>query len=781
MRTLLDFLVLIGGDKLDICKYARDPSLPQFIEATLLPFMKLSASSTPEFLRSLVDISSFYKRWFAFHPAFLDCAAPAFPLDLVLPNIIAHRENELIRPVCELAALICQSSISIVKTASAAKTVCDCFRQFVDAPGLAGFGIAIFAGLVRHSPVFVTFVKSSADLRRFRSVLSSALSGDDHLSALGSVAALLFLFPRSIDTESARVVGLHGVGVCNDNLLMLRESGWILTDVARDAGLTAEDLMKLFHTARTSVGVKSFLLFEMINHIVANGGMSLVRDDFKIEPIVKFVLAQNVGFVALSAVRLLQQLSDQLPELFDQIDDVESLVVRALEIASSSSPALDIDLVECAIVVLRMIISAPRCFEQIRELLESSEERLFVALQRNIEANRSFASLGIFWFIMSCTVHLTAWEHRMRLMIVDTQFSALLAHLLERSTNRTVLRDAIRALSVITTFSTEADSSDRDLLFDNLVSGFAAVNSHQKKEATAKGTCLTNNLSKHESDMTEMRGHLEIQELELQSAIRRAKVAEARVTELEAQFEELTQKVTSKESDLAALQAKFEGQSEELLQTIENRDTLKAENHTQALSLQQSKEIIQDLKQQQQRFFETDKRCLELERANGQLTERIKTMESSIEDCRTQMTQKEQIIESQRSKIKETKAALKERIDSIDDNRIVREKLTVEVEMLRQKIEDDDRRRDGEKEQMEAMRNKMREKQKTVDRYRDQETELRRELLEFEQRYEAMAKEVAELKASQKNWELIIQFLHRITDGSPLPPSDVLVSIFDDV
>jgi hypothetical protein len=781
MRTLLDYLVLVGGEKLDICKYARDPALPQFIEITLLPFAKLSASSPPEFLGSLVEISSFYKRWFALHPAFLDCAAATFPLDIVLPNAVSHRENELIRPVCELAALICQSSISIVKTASAAKTVCDCFRQLVDAPGLAGSGITIVAGLVRHSPVFVTFVRSSADLRRFRSILSTALSGDDHLSALGSVAALLFLFPRSIETESARVVGLHGIGVCNDNLLMLKGSGYILTDVAREGGLTGDDFARLLQTARTSVGVKSFLLFEIINHIVANGGMPLIGEDFNVEAIARFIFGQNVGFVALSAVRFVQQLNDHLPNLFDRIEDSESLFVKGLEIACSPSSTCDIDLIECVIVMLRLITCSSRCFEQVRGLLESSEEKLFVAFQRNIEANESFASLGMFWFIMSCAAHLAAWKRRLGLVVVDTQFSALLAHLLERSTDRTVLRDTIQALSIIATFSSEADSSDRELLFDNLVSGFSVVNSHQKKETTAKGTCLTNKLSKHESEMTEMRGHLEIQELELQSALHRAKVAEQRVWELEGQLEELRQKVTSSGSDLAALQKKFEAQSEELRQANENRDRREAESHDQALSLRQSKEVIQDLKQQQERFFETDRRCQELERANGQLTERLKTMETSIEDYRTQVTQKEQAIENQRSKVKEVRAALKERIASVDDNRIVREKMTVELGALRQKIEDDERRRDGEKEQMEGMRNKVREKQKTIDRYRDQEGELRRELLESEQRYEAMSKEVAELKASQKNWELIIQFLHRITDGSPLPPSDVLASIFDDL
>jgi hypothetical protein len=120
IRTLLDFFVIITDEKVDVCKIARDPVLPRFFELSFIPFLNLTSSSDPSFLQSLKEITRFFKQLFISHPFFLDSAAITCQLDTILTSLVPHRENQLIRPICECLALISQTSQAIVRTATSA-------------------------------------------------------------------------------------------------------------------------------------------------------------------------------------------------------------------------------------------------------------------------------------------------------------------------------------------------------------------------------------------------------------------------------------------------------------------------------------------------------------------------------------------------------------------------------------------------------------------------------------------------------------------------------------
>jgi hypothetical protein len=698
---------------------------------------------------------------------------------MIFANIIPHREDQVIRPICECLALLSQVSFPIIRTAAAAKSICDSFKQLIEFPSLFGYSIVIFASLIRHSPVFVSIVRSSSELRRYRSVLTTALSGDDHLSALGSIVALLLLAPRSIDCESARVAGLHGLAVSAENVLMVKCSLWILIEVARDSGLSGEDLQTLLRTALISRGLKAYLVFEAVNSIVANGGMALVDPRLSFDQTVTYLLTKTSGFVSVSAVRFLQQVHEHRADVFAELADLDKICAKALEIAALSSLSVDLDLLESAVIVLRLIAKTAGCIDRVRGMLAENEEQIFVAFQRNIESNRSFASLCFFLFIEAAAGFIRDWKRRLRLVVIDTQFGALIAHVLQRATERGVLADAIRTLSLVSTPSGEFEASDQEVLFNSLVSGFAAINGQLKRESRGRKCCMAQQIARQEDELVELRASIEVQQLELRSHIAKADLAERRCAELEALLEQERAQAREAQADVSSLREKVHEQGETLVEVTAARDGLAVENEKQTVLLQEFKEVLVHLKECEQAMLIKGNESQQLERSHGELAEKVNSFKALAEELRAKIAEQAETIESYKRKVKGMRGVLKEEVVTSEGYQAVNERILIELEMLKKQAGDNERRFQEDREVLENAKAKAREKQKTIDRLHELETELRKELLSAEQRNAELEKRLEEVETEQKRWELIVQFLHRITDGSPLP-ADELLSLFDD-
>ena len=60
-KILIDFLILISSEKIDICKYARDPYLKRFTQLAFQPFMRLNVHSKQQFRTNLLEIIRFFE------------------------------------------------------------------------------------------------------------------------------------------------------------------------------------------------------------------------------------------------------------------------------------------------------------------------------------------------------------------------------------------------------------------------------------------------------------------------------------------------------------------------------------------------------------------------------------------------------------------------------------------------------------------------------------------------------------------------------------------------
>jgi hypothetical protein len=411
-HCLIDYLSVLSEEKIDITRTVRDPFLPEFVRLSIMPFSRLSISKDEGLISKLRDIISYWLRLFALHPSFLDCFASFFPVESALSNIVQFFGQEFCRVLGEFTAFVSTSNSTLVKTAASARQVLDTILKIMDSSYLARYGIIAFAGMLRSSPVIATTVKTYGGLRQYKAVLTAALSGDDHLSAVGAIASLQILFPRSIDKETAKTAAMHAISVSSDDFLMLQAASWILIDVSRDLGIITEDFQYILRIAFSSTGTKAHVLFETMNYMVANSGVALAGQSLNPGQLATYLLGQTSGFVSVSVIRLIQQLGEQSDHIFDNTEDLESVCVRALEVAVSPSLSIDVDLVECAVLILRLIVSSPICFEKLRRTLEANEENIFVAFQRNIESNRAFSSLGLFLFLSIISQHCRGWGNR---------------------------------------------------------------------------------------------------------------------------------------------------------------------------------------------------------------------------------------------------------------------------------------------------------------------------------------------------------------------------------
>jgi hypothetical protein len=192
-------------------------------------------------------------------------------------------------------------------------------------------------------------------------------------------------------------------------------------------------------------------------------------------------------------------------------------------------------------------------------------------------------------------------------------------------------------------------------------------------------------------------------------------------------------------------------------------------------TISEFKEAITEARQKEQIIEGREKERIEIERNSGQLVERVHIFEEMVEEMKQTIVEREKTIENYRAKVKGMRAALKDEVTTAEGCEVVKEKMQIELELLRQRNQENERIQVDAREMIE----KAKEKQRIIDKLHNGEAELRKELRIAMQTIEELERKFETVVAEQKRWELIVQFCHRITDGSPLPANELL-SLFDE-
>ena len=781
-KLLIDYLILITSEKSDVCKFARDPYLKRFIQLAFQPFLRLHSSSDERFRKYLLELIDFFKQLFLIHPAFLDCASTVLPIDVVLQSAMSTNNLDLLRGVVEFVALLATSPSIVLTSAASSQATSDIILSMINTPVLTGYAIVILSGLMRFSPVFIATIKSSTELRRYKTLLANAIASDDHLSVIASISSLLTLFPKSVDAETSRIASLHAINVSDNNGLLLKAATWVFVEVARQNTVKPNDFQTILKVATSSAGWKAFILFETLNCVLANSdGSSSLEKCIDIQQVIAFSLSQKLGYVSYSVVRFIQQLAEHNENIFDNLTDCESVTIKALEIVSAPAYNVDIDLVECSVVLLRHIANSKKCLEKIINVLKINEENVFVAFQRNIESNRSFTALEFFLFLadVSNTKPFLDWNKRLRLIVIDTQFGALLAHILEKSTDRQTLCDGIRAVSKISSFSQDSNINDGELLFDCIVSGFAVVNSQNKKDARIFKAATTDQIAKHEEDIFALRNQLELNDMELNSAKKQSDEALKRMNAAETKASDLLTKTQDQEKEIESLKEQIRKQKEALDELTQQYNEVKNQNHDQNMEIDKNKEKITYLSEQLQKYTDIEKEKTRLDRDNAQYEQKFNGLQQTIDQLNLKVNEMTEVNSKYKNKINESKAKVQAQNEAIQEINSDREKLRLQIQALQEKINNFELIKERELEKYNLQKSKNRELVKLVDSLKNQLNDLRQIYEETEQKNKEYTQQITTLLTEKKQWELITQFVHRITDDNPIP-SEQLMSLFDE-
>lgn len=777
-RYLLDFLVLLTSENNDSTRYVRDPYLPRFVQLALHPFSHLSSSSDADFYTILTEIMSFFEHLFNYHPAYLDCVAVNFPFETVVPTIIDLEDEQFLRVITQFIAYLSTSTSLNLKTSNGAISLCKFLIKFAGKTSICGYMMIIFGGFTRHSSIFLTHIKSSADLRTFRAILLNTISGDDHLAVVGALAAILLLFPK-FDFETARIAAFHAISVAGENYLLLRASSWIIVEISKLVGLTYENFTTLLQTALTSRGNEAFCLFETLNCAMANGKIEGIGKDFKISPLIYFFLSQSYGYVSYSVINFIEQLIDQNEKLFDTIDECKSLCIKALEVASVPTLAVDVDHIESALTVLNYLVASQHCFDQIYNFLEATEEDIFVSFQRNVESNRAYASLNMFLFIATAGQRIPGWTKRLRILVIESQFGALLAHVIEKSTNRRSISNAIRAISIITNFANEADFTNRELLFDSVVSGFAVVNSQYTKQESEENTKMNLQIMKQEDKVIELKGHIEMNALEMESMMINVSKAESRKEEAEKQLAEYKVIYDSRESELANLNDLNNQQLNEINELKEENDNLKKQIETQQNEFNQQLMTNKKIQEELDKLSKVEEERIQLIKQNAELEQKLQSQAEKMKQLQELQTQTNTQAESYKGKLKDLKNSYNEQIQLSQNCLKEKEKIEIEYKNLQEKHDITEKERENDREKYNLLKGKLKEAQGTVEELHHSEIDLQTQVSSYIQKIDDLNHHLDMLNAEKKQWELVVQFVHRVTDENQVP-SDQLMSMFND-
>lgn len=197
--------------------------------------------------------------------------------------------------------------------------------------------------------------------------------------------------------------------------------------------------------------------------------------------------------------------------------------------------------------------------------LQRCESRLFLDFERQIEANNSFLSVSYYLFLYYASTFFVDWKQKLSHIVISTQFTALLSHVLTEAQNRIAITRALQALIIASNSEhfnvqhTESkirlrsfnrnkmqllvnqsnngdevnlyssyydnigtfyiDSLVESPLFNSIVEGFLVTNSSKKAEKENILTELNEFKKKNELDFDEMKVEYELNNEELSKEV----------------------------------------------------------------------------------------------------------------------------------------------------------------------------------------------------------------------------------------------------------------------
>ena len=708
------------------------------------------------------------------HPDLLSTIAAATPLDYLVPvffernvegdKIVHVFLGNLLPTLQFLAALSCSSSINISSTSAMQLLFVSCV-SCIGSPQLAPWAVATIAGFARNSSAALAYLKAMPNLAHLKREIAALLSAGDNSLVIAALAAVTALFQRGVDKETAMKVSVAVVVSPPPIFVATALAASVVLQMVDEVPLELQDVEQILQAATTASGMRAYILYKLL---LECGGpvdghlLQVLQNKTTFIGFVTSVLTCEDGFVTIAGTHLLTTLFENTTLPLEV--NIEDSFATALKLVLSNKVE-DMDRVEAMLLIMRLLIQNREAITHIVRLLQDNEESIFMAFQRHIESNHSFVALHFFLFIYSAAHFFKHWTLRLRELVVESQFSALIAHAVTSSNNRQTIHDALVVMHLVVT-GIDSVSPDVDVsLFDTLTSGFYVMNRKGKQERATKDAEVKQIQNEYLMKMQELEVERDLSAKELQTLREQASQSQnqlssdqEKITALEEQNEGLKKHLQSKKTKLAA--------------TFEALKTAETERTNLSLQLSHKEQETNDsihksekLRTRVQAMKQVEVEKQSLERKCDQLEQKLQEVLGKWEEAKQDIDIAIKQVQKERTRRKDVEKLLQstqERVNELaaqyDNERSGRAQGDRENQRLQGIVKQ-------KTEHERLLADTIRQMKSELEATRQEHEDCLRDNNELKTNNQKLSKQLTDLRKKRKDLAALAQLIHRITDG----------------
>jgi myosin heavy subunit len=302
---------------------------------------------------------------------------------------------------------------------------------------------------------------------------------------------------------------------------------------------------------------------------------------------------------------------------------------------------------------MRLLLNKSQFDENVTELLLKNEEFIFTEFLRHIEGNLPYLCVTFFTFLFTCARAIPKWLTKIKRVLIDTQFSALLAHVLRNSVNRRAISDALRAMQFFANDCDFVEEPRNKFFFESAVSGLLLVNQNADHKATA--CTLDLEQERHDSEihihnLEQANRELEVENRAIKSGIEVAQKQVRLESENGIRFNEELEQMRSENQLLkqkkTQLESRHTEKKEQMKLAQDQIDALKAENENLV-------KIVRKLADADHENARLKESCKELHAKNADISDQLLAVRNKYVELRRSAREMDQTIQEREKEMAE--------------------------------------------------------------------------------------------------------------------------------
>ena len=493
--VLQQFIRVTQTDPNSLSDMAVDPYLNRFIQIvfTIVTRDRLPAPTEGVVPPLIIQTLQFLTVLSFNHPDLQSAIAANTPLD-ALPDIffganfkndkiVDPQSSHLLTPLRFLLSISASHSLNISSTSALHILFTSLFSLF-DVQGLASYAAAVVSGFIHNCPAAASYVRSLPNYVTLKTEFVSLLSANDHNVVIAAMSCISGLYQTGTDAPTLVQLAFHAIRTPPSIPFSAALCCWTILDLIQQCALSPHHIAEIVDAILQSSGMRAMHLLSMLTefHRIGINCRNVLIQKNLIFPLIGYLIKNPYDYVSVAGVQYVQMLFED-QETISLGTDIPKLFTAALQTIVVSQTSTTLLKIESMLLLLRIMLKCNESENQILTILNSNQNQIFVGFQRHIEANHSFVALNYFLFIHAALTIQKQWSSQLLHIIAESQFCALIVHVLTHSTNRVILRDAVYASYVINSGLTGVKlQKDSSPLIDSMVSGFLVMNKENEKQ-----------------------------------------------------------------------------------------------------------------------------------------------------------------------------------------------------------------------------------------------------------------------------------------------------------